>query len=560
MSINQRYLVNIGLVFAMMTASVILSALFLVQASEAVNVVGAAGRHIDDITEIGAMFRIKDSRIADYVVDPGDRTINAYTADQRPLTLAEQKLQQEVQTPQQKDLVMQIMRTDSQMYNLFQNEFIPATLMGEHANILHLRDEQNTFQQQTVKTIGELRNSIVAEQQQAVNNAHIKIFLAIGSGFFSLLTAIAICMVITLRIQTRVRYSMKQVMAVTGKMAEGNLAIGAVNINRHDEIGKIGYAVIQLNHYLKDMIGAIGQLTGTTKKSSKTLAGSVEVVTDHTLQVQETLKELSAGIRQQALQMEQVSEQVDSFTDRLTKEAKKTGHVLLLTQVAIADTHSGQEAMERSVALITGIEKAAAASVEKLKRLETNVGRISESTVSIEKIAKQTKLLALNASIEAARSQSDQDGFSVISVSIRQLADRTAVLTKQIVELIANVSFETMNVRRSLVENFNKAEAGLVQIQQTKTQFEHIRTQTLQIGEEMTLMNSSFQTVTQIGVAIGQAVEDIVAIFEQTSAGISEISQSNEGISTTVQNFSEDAKQMADQSNALEKLVNRFSF
>ncbi|MFT8316741.1 MAG: methyl-accepting chemotaxis protein [Sporolactobacillus sp.] len=559
-TINQRHLLNISIIFLLMSIAVGLSAGFLWHADQAAQQVGKVGNRVAQITEIGSLFRQKDTRVVDYLLNPGDQSIKKYTNDQHVLTIAETNMRPYMKTAQQKQLLSQIMRNDSLTYNLFQNEFAPAVLMNDQQKALRLRREQEKIQIGTMKKLTSLRQTVLDEQKSAVLQATTQIGTAISCVAVSLILSMLIGGWITFRIQRRIRRSMNQVLDMTDKMTSGDLRIALKEMRGRDEIGRIGQSIIQLNQQLTNMTQAISQLTGAAKTNSQSLSRSVQSVSDSSLQVEQTLSELSTGIANQMEHVTRIAAQTGMFVNRLESEAERVASTHQTAQEAVQLTEKGQASMKQSITLITSIQNGVAESSEKLKMLENHVVHVSKINQSIKKIAEQTNLLALNATIEAARSQGVQNGFSVIATAIRKLSDQTADLVKQIGQIVDGVYLETHEVRRALIRNNEQVRVGIEQIAETGSQFSTIQKQMLNVGEKMSLMDHNIQGISTFGLEIKQSVEGILSVFKETAAGISEISQSTQGINRTVMNFARETDSMDDKSGRLEVLISHFKY
>ncbi len=341
----------------------------------------------------------------------------------------------------------------------------------------------------------------------------------------------------------------------TNSFTDGNLSIRISSLPYDDEVGRQGVAFNRMAQKLGELINHLYELLdATTALSNGDLTARIQVRNNQTEfdQVAQSFNQMAENFEAIIGRLQQIGIVLSNSATEIASASKEQEIIIVeqeatTREIAIAANEisstakefattmndvnrvaeqtsglalKGKDSLSNMETIMRQMVDASSNIAAKLAILNEKAGNITSVITTITKVADQTNLLSLNASIEAEKAGEYGRSFAVIAREIRRLADQTAISTldieKMVNEIMTAVSSSVMGVDDFTQEIRN----GVEQVGKVSGQFTTIIEQVQAFTARFELVNQGMQAQSTGAEQINESISQLSQTAQQTSESI----------------------------------------
>lgn len=349
--------------------------------------------------------------------------------------------------------------------------------------------------------------SVIMEKAYAIRNiamiiSIITIIIVVGIGFM-----IAIGLQ---RKLGRLQKSLKQIAKgdFTAKVeGEGNTAFGQVNKDMSETISGVKHLVQKVKDVATEVSTRVDHVEEATEDISKSA-----------IDINSAIEEIEAGTTQQANDATDCLSNMDDLSNRILSTSTSVEEVTGIADQTIDRIESGYEQMEELIAQSVETGRLSEDVGAKVLALAESSKQIESFVSQIEDIADETNLLALNASIEAARAGDAGRGFAVVASEIQKLSENSMEASHKIADVVKVILSMTEEARVSTEKAVASIETQQVSVAETGQNFEEMNKAVRTLIEKLNDVTEEIALMQKGRQATLNGIENISSVSEETAA------------------------------------------
>lgn len=320
---------------------------------------------------------------------------------------------------------------------------------------------------------------------------------------------LAIVVIVALRITRGIVKPLQSAIGLADRVAKGDLSCDIESTGKN-EIGSLTNTLKQMNDSLARIVSRVRSGTESFFVAAQEIA--------------EGNSDLSARTETQAAALEEAAASMEELVVSVRSNAENARSATDLANSACTVAKAGGAAMDQVV--------------ETMQSIMESAKKIVEINSVIDSIAFQTNVLALNASVEAARAGAQGRGFAVVAAEVRALAQRSAEAAKEINQLIAD-SVSRVERGSLLVDR-----AGSTMMDTVRS-VEAVAGLIGNIADASHEQSDGIQALSRTVATLDEITQQNAALVEEAAAAAEGLRHEAEGLSRAVSVFSLPARRAA---------------
>jgi len=377
-----------------------------------------------------------------------------------------------------------------------------------------------------------------SEEEKARAQA-TKLTIIFGS-FLALIFVMTAGFVITRNIAT----PLKEVSEAAQRIAAGDLLVDLVSDGRGDEVGVLTQTFSRMTKSLKQMSEvakqiAKGDLTveptpqserdvlgnaflamvGDLRKAMREIGEGVDVLGASASEILATTKQVTTGAAETATSVTETTTTVEEVKQTAVVSSQKAKRVSESAQNVAQIAQAGRKSVDGTIEEITRMRSQMDLIAESIVRLSEQSQAIGEIVATVNDLADQSNLLAVNAAIEAAKAGEQGKGFAVVAQEVRSLAEQSKKATVQVRTILGDIQKATNGAVLATEQGTKAVESGVKQATKSGDSVKALAESITEASQAATQIAASSQQQLLGMDQVASAMENIKIATTQNIAG-----------------------------------------
>lgn len=326
-----------------------------------------------------------------------------------------------------------------------------------------------------------------------------------------------------------------------------------------DEIGSIIESVHKTKKSLKNMVIILQTKIEVLNEAVEAIESGSTHTSELIEQVDRAVNDIAKGATNQAEETSDATENVIAIGDMIASVSDKVSELGKTSEEMVKSENTAKDTLDALFQVNAQTKKAISKIYAQIQNTNVSAEQIKSAAGVITDIASETNLLALNASIEAARAGDAGKGFSVVAEQIKILSEQSNTAAQQIAKIISDLlensgtSVKVMEEVNEIIIEQNK------EIEATQKDFKNVGNGIYKSIEDLKSIMSDVEHMNESKDHIVDSVQSLTAIAEENAAGAQETSASTTEVTTVMEEIRKKTENLYSLSEEIMDEIEKFS-
>lgn len=408
----------------------------------------------------------------------------------------------------------------------------------EAARQVVLTDKGKSLMDAIRKVVGEMEgeeNSLLKQRSDDAQLSVIQTHAAIMWGTFSAFIFLSLA---GFWITRNISKPLNEISLVAEKIASGDLSGTVSTYDRGDEVGRLSRTFARMNESLQEMAGVAKRIAASDlrvqvkpqsgkdvlgnafvtmvdnlRRSTSELSEGVNVLASSASEILAATTQVAAGAAETGTAITQTTSTVEEVKQTAQISSQKAKSVADSAQKATQVAQAGRKSVDTSIEGMKRIQSQMESIAESVVKLSEQSQAIGEIIASVNDLAEQSNLLAVNAAIEAAKAGEQGKGFAVVAQEVKSLAEQSKQATAQVRSILSDIQKATTAAVLATEQGSKAVETGVKQ--------------SAEAGESIRLLAESITEAAQAATQIAASSQQQLVGTDQVAMAMENIKQAS---------------------------------